>query len=61
VVPQSEILKAPILRIEVTEGQELFTMNKDCFLEINACGLVGGKRGKSDGCVIIGNAGSPSF
>jgi hypothetical protein len=27
IIPQSEILKAPILRIEVTEGPDLLMMN----------------------------------
>lgn len=29
-------------------------MDQPNFLEINACGLVGGMRGKSDGCTILG-------
>ena len=56
VVPQSEIVKGPLLNIEMIEGPDLPNLQPS-FLEINACGMVGGKRGKSDGCVIIGSIG----
>jgi hypothetical protein len=42
VIPQSEIKKAPLLKIEVT------------ILSINACGLIDSKRNKNDGCTILG-------
>ena len=54
VVPREEIDRAPVLRIKVVEGPEN-TKNKS--LEINACGLVGSKRNKNDGCTIIGSLG----
>lgn len=54
IVPREEIDKAPILKIKVVEGPE-HTKNKS--LEINACGLVGSKRNKNDGCTIIGSLG----
>jgi hypothetical protein len=38
------------------EGPDLPNLQPS-FLEVNACGMVGGKRGKSDGCVIIGSIG----
>lgn len=54
VVPREEINKAAVLRIKVVEGPET---TKNTNLEINACGLVGSKRNKNDGCTIIGSLG----
>lgn len=51
IVPQDEIKRAESLRIEVIEGPEI---NRGTCLEINACGLVGSRRGKNDGCTILG-------
>ena len=51
IVPQDEIMRAESLRIEVIEGPEI---NRGTCLEINACGLVGSRRGKNDGCTILG-------
>jgi len=52
IVPREEIKKAAMLKIEVIEG---FAVPKNTTLQINACGLVGSKRNKSDGCTIIGS------
>lgn len=52
VVPQDEISKADILRIEVIEGPEA---NRGKVLEINAQGLIGSRRNKNDGCTILGS------
>ena len=52
VISKDEIKKAPILKIEVLEG---YAVSKGVNLSINACGLVGSKRNKSDGCTIIGS------
>ena len=57
VVPTSEISKAPLLHIEMIEGPDLPNLQPSV-LEVNACGMIGGKRGKSDGCVIIGSLGA---
>jgi hypothetical protein len=38
--------------IQVIEG---FAVPKNTALQINACGLIGSKRNKSDGCTIIGS------
>jgi len=54
VVPVEEISKAPLMKIDVVEGPEI---SKNAQLEINACGLIGSKRGKQDGCTIIGSIG----
>ena len=51
VVPQEEIKKAAILKIEVLEG---YALPKGTSLQINACGLIGSVRNKSDGCTVIG-------
>jgi hypothetical protein len=52
IVPKEEIKKAQILKIEVIEG---YAVPKNTTLMINACGLIGSKRNKSDGCTIIGS------
>ena len=52
VIPQDEIVKADLLRIDVIEGPEV---NRDTSLEINAQGLIGSKRAKNDGCTILGS------
>lgn len=62
IVPKEEIKKAPILQIlvilivflslKVVEG---LAVDKNTQLKINACGLIGSKRNKSDGCTIIGS------
>jgi hypothetical protein len=52
IIPKEEIKKAPLLKIEVVEG---YAVPKNTVLQINACGLIGSKRNKSDGCTIIGS------
>ena len=52
VIPQDEVMKADLLRIDVIEGPEV---NRDTSLEINAQGLIGSKRAKNDGCTILGS------
>ena len=56
VVPRAEIAKAPKLMIKIEESIE--SSDPQCFLEINAQGMVGGHRQKQDGCTIIGTRGS---
>ena len=51
VVPIEEVAIAPCLRVEVIEGPEA---NRGSCLNINAQGLVGSLRGKTDGCTILG-------
>ena len=63
IVPKEEIKKAALLKIEVhlyvynflIKVIEGFAVAKNTTLEINACGLKGSKRNKSDGCTIIGS------
>jgi len=52
IVPKEEIKKAPLLEIIVVEG---LAVDKNTKLRINACGLIGSKRNKSDGCTILGS------
>ena len=52
VIPQDEVMKADLLKIDVIEGPEV---NRDTSLEINAQGLIGSKRAKNDGCTILGS------
>lgn len=52
VVPQEEVSKAECLCIEVIEGPEA---NRGTQLNINAQGLLGSRRGKNDGCTILGS------
>jgi hypothetical protein len=52
VIPQEEIAKASVLKIQAIEGPDI---SKDVVLEINACGLRGSLRKKNDGCTIIGS------
>lgn len=52
IVPQEEINRAPLLKIEVIEG---IAIPKNTVLTVNACGLVGSLRKKNDGCTIIGS------
>mmetsp|Transcript_14739 Transcript_14739/g.16448 ORF Transcript_14739/g.16448 Transcript_14739/m.16448 type:complete len:254 (+) Transcript_14739:85-846(+) len=50
-IPESEIDKAPLLKLEIIEGS-----NIGQFYQINACGLsslLG--RGRKDGCVLVGS------
>ena len=50
-IPDSEIDKAPILKLEIIEG-----INVGTFYKINACGLTGLQgRGRKDGCVLVGS------
>lgn len=57
VIPTSEIAKAPLLKVEALEGPEAASLKETGF-QMNACGMIGSKRGKNDGCVIIGTMGS---
>ena len=54
VVPNEEVKRGPLLEIEVVEGVAL---KKGTLLTINAQGLIDSKRGKKDGCTIIGTQG----
>jgi hypothetical protein len=50
-IPESEIDKAPLLKLEVIEGP-----NVGIYYQINACGLIGLEgRGRKDGCVLVGS------
>ena len=51
-IPQEEVYKADMLKIDVIEGPEV---NRDTSLKINAQGLIGSKRAKNDGCTILGS------
>ena len=62
-IPESEIDKAPILKLEILEGvspqittQNLSNVVAELSYKINAWGLVGSKgRGRKDGCVLVGS------
>ena len=41
-----------LISCKVVEG---LAVDKNTILKINACGLIGSKRNKSDGCTIIGS------
>jgi hypothetical protein len=56
IIPITEIAKASILRVEALEGPAVTSLREKCF-EMNACGMVGSRRGKNDGCTIIGTTG----
>ena len=51
-MPEEEINKAPLLKIEVIEG---IAIPKNTILTVNACGLIGSLRKKNDGCTIVGS------
>lgn len=57
VIPLSEIAKAPMLHVEAIEGPDLNALAKKEF-DMNACGMIGSKRNKNDGCVILGTSGT---
>ena len=57
VVPHSEVARAPLLYINIKETPDDHDNFADRFLKINAQGLQGGRRGKLDGCTIIGTRG----
>ncbi len=51
VIPDSEIDKAPLLTLKITEGPNIGQL-----IHINACGLADQPgRGRKDGCVLIGS------
>ena len=50
-IPESEIDKAPLLVLQIIEGNDAGNQFK-----INACGLAGGEgRGRRDGCILVGS------
>lgn len=60
IVPLSEIPKAPTVRIEAIDSKDLDSQLGAVF-HVNACGMVDSKRGKHDGCTIIGTKGENSL
>lgn len=56
IIPLTEIPKAPMLHVCAIEGPDLDALFKKEF-DMNACGMIGSRRNKNDGCVILGTSG----
>lgn len=58
----SEVSRGPKLQIHITDSPDYESGDQAMqILEVNAQGLVGGKRNRPDGCVVIGTADAPDY